>query len=104
MRVLLDECLPHRLAGLLRWHEVRTVTQMHWSGRKDGELLELARGRFDVLVTNDQALVDRSGLPIGLAVITLHAASNSFESLVPLVPRLLEALSTTQPGEHIRIE
>ena len=42
MRILLDECLPSDLARELTGHEVRTVTQVGWSGVENGELLRLA--------------------------------------------------------------
>ncbi|MGH9147382.1 MAG: DUF5615 family PIN-like protein [Vicinamibacterales bacterium] len=54
MRVLLDESLPRPLAKLVTGHEVRTVTEMKWTGLGNGELLLVAAGRFDVVLTADQ--------------------------------------------------
>ncbi|MBA2363977.1 MAG: hypothetical protein H0V86_10645 [Chloroflexia bacterium] len=54
--VLLDENLLHDLAHELTGNEVHTVRQMHWNGRKNGELLRLAAPIFDVLVTADHSL------------------------------------------------
>ncbi len=52
MRVLLDECLPKRLAKEIIGHDVRTVVEMGWSGKKNGELLSLtAAGNFEVFLT-----------------------------------------------------
>jgi hypothetical protein len=42
MRVLLDECLPRKLKNDLSGHDVRTVPEMGWAGKKNGELLQLA--------------------------------------------------------------
>ncbi|HKM90946.1 MAG TPA: DUF5615 family PIN-like protein [Candidatus Acidoferrales bacterium] len=56
MRLLIDECLPRKLKGLLGGHDCRTVQEMGWSGRKNGELLSLAEGNFDVMVTADQGM------------------------------------------------
>ena len=42
MRLLLDECVPKRLKGELRGHEVKTVQDMGWAGIKNGALLKLA--------------------------------------------------------------
>jgi len=56
MRVLIDECLPRGLKRLIVGHECLTVQEMGWSGKKNGELLVLADGRFDVLLTIDQSL------------------------------------------------
>ena len=51
MRVLLDECLPRRLKRELVGHEVRTAPEMGWASKRNGELLALAAGEFDVFLT-----------------------------------------------------
>lgn len=56
MRVLLDECIPWRLKNDLPGHEVRTVAEMGWCGKKDGELLRLAVQNFEALITVDRNL------------------------------------------------
>jgi hypothetical protein len=56
MRLLLDESLPKKLKSLLSPHDVRTVPEMGWAAKKNGELLKLADGRFDVFVTAGQKI------------------------------------------------
>jgi hypothetical protein len=56
MRVLLDECLPRALRRELPGHEVKTVGEAGWAGVTNGELLTLAAGHFDVLLTVDRSL------------------------------------------------
>ena len=56
MRLLLDECVPKRLKRELLDHEVNTVQDMGWAGIKNGELLKLADGQFDALLTVDQGI------------------------------------------------
>ena len=51
MRLLLDECVPKRLKRALRRHDVKTVQDMGWAGIKNGELLRVADGQFDALLT-----------------------------------------------------
>lgn len=54
MGVLLDECVPRPLRRELRGHEVRTVPEMGWAGKKNGALLALIKGAgFEVFVTTD---------------------------------------------------
>jgi predicted nuclease of predicted toxin-antitoxin system len=99
VRILLDECLPKRLAGLIAGHEVITVRQMNWLGLSNGRLLAVASPQFDVLLTVDKNLVrpqDLAGLRI--AVIVLRARSNKIEDLSPLVPKVLALLGALQPG------
>ena len=54
MRVLLDECVDHRLARDLANHEMSTVARMGWPGKENGELLGLAATPFDVFLTTDR--------------------------------------------------
>jgi len=105
MRVLLDECLPRRLRQHLGGHEITTVPEAGWAGRKNGELLRLAAGSFDVLLTIDASVEFQqnvSALPI--AVIALSARSNRLEDLVPLAPQVLELLAQRPgPGTLARV-
>ena len=41
MRILLDECVPRPLRGELTGHDVHTIWEMGWAGKKNGELLAL---------------------------------------------------------------
>jgi len=67
MRVLLDECLPRRLKAELSDHEVRTAQEVGWAGLKNGELLRVAAGQFDVLLTVDRNIAYQQNLR-GLAI------------------------------------
>jgi hypothetical protein len=55
MKILIDECSPKALKRHLadHGHECLTVQEAGWAGKKNGELLDLAEPRFDVLVTLD---------------------------------------------------
>ena len=55
MKVVLDECLPKRLARELTGHDARTVQQMGWSGISNGELLALIGGQFEAFSRSWQA-------------------------------------------------
>ena len=56
VRVLLDECVPKKLRRDLVGHDVRTVTEMGWSGTRNGRLLRQAETQFDVFLTVDQGM------------------------------------------------
>ena len=108
MRVLLDECLPRRLKADLAGHEVTTVPEAGWAGTKNGELLRLAAARFDAFVTIDQGFTVQQNLAAltgsQMGVVTMQAPTNRLEELRPLVPALLEALRSLQPGQVRRVE
>lgn len=105
MKVVLDECLPKKLKGELVGHSVRTVPQCRWSGIKNGQLLRLMEGRFYVFITIDGNLESQQNLkksPLGF--IVLEADDNDIDTLLLLVPKILEALHRIQPGEVIRVK
>ncbi len=56
MRVLLDECLPRKLKREVQGHDVTTVPEMGWAGKKNGDLLRLAAPHFEAFVTMDQGI------------------------------------------------
>ncbi|HTQ39567.1 MAG TPA: DUF5615 family PIN-like protein [Pirellulales bacterium] len=105
MRVLLDECVPRRLAVHLVGHEVHTVPEMGWTGKKNGELLELMSNQgMEIFLTTDQNLRYQQNLQTaGVAIVVLAAVSNRLADLIPLVPATLNALTTIKPGEILEI-
>ncbi len=78
---------------------------MGWAGKKNGELLKLAvASSFDIFITVDRSLTHQQNLAaLRLAVITLTVKSNRFETLLPLIGPLREALSSIAPGEIRRM-
>jgi hypothetical protein len=99
VRVLLDENLPHDLAGLLVGHDPDTVAGLGWAGLQNGELLQRAATAYDAFLTMDRRLrhqqhVDR--LPF--AIILILAPTNRMAHLRPLVPDILRALGSARPG------
>lgn len=105
MRILLDECAPRPLKRELADYEIRTVVEMGWSGKKNGELLRLMNQEgFTILLTTDQNLRYQQNLEqAGVAVVVLVARSNRLPDLVPLIPDVRNVLSTIAPGEVIEV-
>ena len=104
MRILLDESLPRRLSRALGEHTVSTVVEVGWSGVKNGKLLALAAGQFDVFVTADRNLQYQQNLAVlPLAVVVLVAYDNRLPTLLPLVPELLACLAKLSPNSLVRV-
>ena len=77
---------------------------MGWSGKENGELLRLAAGSFDVLLTADRNLEHQQNLTtLPIAVVVLVAPTNRIESLAPLVPESLRRLPTLAPRRLVQI-
>ncbi|HIK08019.1 MAG TPA: hypothetical protein IGS40_25585 [Trichormus sp. M33_DOE_039] len=105
MLILLDECAPRPLKREFADYEIRTVVEMGWSGKKNGELLRLmSQEGFTVLLTTDQNLRYQQNLQqAGVAVIVLVASSNRLPDLVPLIPDVRNVLNKIAPGEVIEV-
>jgi hypothetical protein len=105
MLLLLDECVPRPLKRDLIGHDVRHVSEMGWSSKRNGELLQLMlAAQFDALLTVDQNLEFQQNVRAsGVGVIVLFARTNRLPELRPLVPQILTALERLNPGELIRV-
>ena len=99
MRVLLDECLPKLLKNDIVGHDVATVAEMGWAGIKNGKLLDIAEGRFDVLLTVDRGIQYQQNIRDRRIALVVLDARNKLPMLRPLIPVLLETLAAVQPGD-----
>jgi len=73
MKILIDECLPDELnesVGAMG-HECQTVRRAGYGSKKNGELLTLAEGRWDVLLTSDRNIKYQQNMT-GRRVSILH--------------------------------
>ena len=100
MKILIDECLPRRLVRDLFHYSVTTVPRHGWAGKDDSELIQLAEEEFDVFITLDSNLVFQQNLEMAnISVVVLRAVNSRYETLVPLIPDILEAIEKAQPGK-----
>jgi hypothetical protein len=75
-----------------------TVPRMGWAGIRNGRLLSLAAGEFDVLITVDRRMEhEQNPATLPVAVVVLRAPSNDIDDLSPLMPAVLKALQGLTP-------
>ena len=105
MRILFDECMPPRLRREIIGHEVRTVAEMGWLGKKNGELLRAMAGAgFEVMITVDQNLRYQQNLRVfGVGIIVLVVRRTLLASLISLMPSAQAVLDSIQPGEVVEV-
>lgn len=95
MKILLDENLPKQLrADFGPGYDVKTVRDMGWLGKKNGELLGLiVFNGFDFFVTIDSNLRYQQNLDrIELKIFLLLAVNNRRETLRVLVKKIKEKI------------
>ncbi len=90
MRLLLDENLPKRLKLDFPEYEIFTVNDMHWTGIKNGELLQLMMDNsFDALLTYDKNLqYQQNFTKYTITVFILTAITNQYIHLTQLTQRI----------------
>jgi hypothetical protein len=95
MKILLDENLPKQLkADFGPDYDVKTVQDMGWLGKKNGELLGLiVFNGFDFLITIDKNLRYQQNLDrIELKIFLLLAVNNRRETLRALVEKIKDKI------------
>jgi predicted nuclease of predicted toxin-antitoxin system len=100
VNILLDECVPARLALSFVDHTVTTVQRRGWAGIKNGDLLALAEKEFDAFITVDRKLsVQQDLAKFRIPVLLLRARTNRLEDIRPFAAELLEKLPRASAGE-----
>jgi predicted nuclease of predicted toxin-antitoxin system len=106
MRLLIDECLPRKVKVLLAegGHACETVPDAGLAGKQNGELLALAEGEFDVLITIDKNIRYQQNVAgRQIAILIIRAASNDIEDVRPQISHVLTALESIRPGEIVEV-
>ena len=83
MKLLFDECVPRKVKFLFAdgGHECEAVRDAGFSGKENGELLALAEGHFDVLVTIDRNIRYQQNMGRNIAALIIRPASNDLDHI-----------------------
>ncbi len=105
MKILIDECLPAKLKGTVTGlgHESQTVRQAGFGSKKNGELLAIAEGQWDVLTSDRNIKYQQNMSGRKVSIVILCAKSNRMKDLLPLMPVFAEALATLKLGQVIEV-
>jgi hypothetical protein len=106
MKILLDENMPKKVCFRLLERpgvtDVRTVREMGWNGRKNGELLGLLTlNGFDTFITIDKSLYKQQNLEkFSITVIVLNVKTTKYEDIQPAFQELYTLL---EQGFHDKL-
>jgi predicted nuclease of predicted toxin-antitoxin system len=104
MRLLIDECLPRKIKFLFSDHDCTTVREAGFGSKENGELLALAEGTFDVLVTIDKNIRYQQNMAgRGISILIIRTKTNDLSDIEPQIPAALAALATIQPGQIVEV-
>jgi hypothetical protein len=83
--------------GLARWAGQNFPTANSW--------LPLRPQGFDALITVDKGFAQQQSMRgRKISVVLLEGLGTNLESLLPLVPKLIEELENLKPGELVRVQ
>jgi len=102
MKILLDECVPWPLHRVLIGHECKTAQQCGWGGIKNGDLLRLAEGEFDLFITSDQGIRYQQNLA-GRSIAILELSTNKLRRILAAEQLIREAVGNIRTGEYRRL-
>lgn len=97
MRILLDENIPAKLKlDFGEEHEVSTVRDMKWLGKKNGELLGLAAfNGFHIFITLDKNLKNQQNLDkVAIKFIVMLSRNNKHQTLQLYVDKIKSILNS----------
>jgi len=95
MKLLIDENLPKRLKLNFPEHEIYTVRDKGWNGKKNSELLELMlEEEFNALLTFDKNLQYQQNFEkYPISVLILDAEDNAYSTLKSIIPKVRKLLN-----------
>jgi len=76
---------------------------MGWKSVKNGELLTLAEGKFDLFITADQGLAYEQNLR-GCRIAILQLSTNKLRAIEAAAAQLRDAVATMSGAEFRRLE
>jgi len=104
-RVLLDENLPRKLRRDLSDFAIRTVQEEGWASYANGQLLERAQDRFDILLTADRRLQFQQNLGrFDIGVVVILTMNLRYRSIRSALEPIRAALAAVQPGEVLHVQ
>ncbi len=104
-KILLDECVTRKAKKLLPEFEVRTVSEMGFSGLKNGKLLAQAESTgFDILLTIDKNIDYQQNInKFKLTIVILEVLKSNIQYIEELLPKFKSQIGTFETSKTYRI-
>ncbi|QIP12383.1 DUF5615 family PIN-like protein [Spirosoma aureum] len=99
MKILFDENVHNKLKFRFPDHDVLTVRDMGWAGKRNGELMQLMiEFGFDLLVTLDKGFeYQQNFIKYPIPVLVLKVKRSDYEFLLPLIDKVKIILASQLP-------
>jgi hypothetical protein len=100
MTIILDENVPDGVRRMLRPRSVMTVHEAGYDGMKNGQLLAVLDGVFDILITADKNLRYQQNLD-GRQLGIVELPTNRWPLLRLLESEIIAAVDRCGPSDYI---
>jgi hypothetical protein len=87
---------------MLAGHECTNVQRRGWTGIKNGDLLRLAAGEFDLFITSDQGIGYQQNLVV-LSIAILQLSTNDLRRIRAAAATISSAIAATRTGEFQKL-
>ena len=84
-------------------HECTAAKDCGWGGVKNGQLLGLAEGQFDVFITADQNIRYQQNLS-GHRIPIIELSTNNLRRILSSSSLLQSAVSAINPGDFLQLD
>jgi hypothetical protein len=101
--IIFDENVPVMLKSALKGYQITSVQEEGWGGIKNGELILLINGQFDIFITADKNLRYQQNLT-NRKIAIIELPCNSRRLVMPMAPRILAAAQLAQPNAYIELK
>ncbi len=91
------------MRDVLNKHECIAVNDLGWKGIKNGELLRLAEGEFDLFITADQSIRYQQNL-LDRRIPILELSTNDLRRIVAAASLLHFAIEEMQASEFRQLQ
>lgn len=98
MRILFDQGTPVPLRRALMGHDVATAHELGWASLSNGDLLQEAEGKFNLLITTDQNLQYQQSVA-GKQLAILVLPTTNWRQLLPHAQQIATEAIAMNPGE-----
>jgi len=87
---------------LLSGHAFTNVQKRGWRGKKNGELLALAAGDFDLFITSDQNIRYQQNL-MGSSIAVLELSTNDLRRIRAAASTIQSEIMAIKPGAYRKV-
>ena len=103
MRIVFDQGTPAPLRDFLIDHQVKTVFEQSWSTLTNGDILQAAESKFDLLISTDKNLKYQQNLS-NFKIAILVLPTTSWPQIKLHCKMVVEATEAIRSGEYKEIQ